>query len=171
MKGGSPSEPIPTSWIVQDLRVIQRSGGPGFIREAPPAIGIRHPRCGQDLQGDIATEPMIVRAIDLAHPPGAQERDNLKRSESRAWNEQHLMQLIRDYTNPHLARSSFRNSLTMSSRRVVITDSQNESFSVGVRGGSAPEGVSATSSRHPPDHGALDVARVSRPPGGTCLSL
>ena len=91
-----------------DVRVIQRGGGSGFIRETSPAIAIRDPLRRQDLQCDVATEPMIVRPIDLAHPARAQERDNLKRSELRAWNEQHWNQLIAALYGPHLARRGFR---------------------------------------------------------------
>ena len=34
---------------------------------------------------------MIVRPIDFAHPPSAEERNHLERSESRTGNEQHVM--------------------------------------------------------------------------------
>ena len=35
---------------------------------------------GQNLDGDVAAEPRVARAIDLAHPAGAERRDDLVRA-------------------------------------------------------------------------------------------
>ena len=57
-----------------DVRVVQRGQRLRFAREAREAIGIGGQGCGQDLDGDVAIELGIARAIDLAHPAGAQWR-------------------------------------------------------------------------------------------------
>jgi hypothetical protein len=43
----------------------------------------------QDFDGDGPIEPRVARAIDLAHAPGADRRENLVRAEAGAWLERH----------------------------------------------------------------------------------
>ena len=52
-----------------------------FLLEALQALGIGRERRGQDLDGDVATEPRVAGAIDLAHPAGADLAEDLVRPE------------------------------------------------------------------------------------------
>ena len=63
----------------QDVGVVQGAGGPGFLLEAPQAIGIGREAVGQDLDRDLAAEARIARAVDLAHPSGAKRRQDFIR--------------------------------------------------------------------------------------------
>ena len=54
--------------------MVQRGQRLRLAGEAGEAIGIGRQRRGQDLEGDVAIELGIARAIDLAHPAGAQRR-------------------------------------------------------------------------------------------------
>ena len=56
-----------------DAGVIERREHLGLAGEARETIGIARKRVGQDLQRDIASERRVTRAIDLAHPAGAQQ--------------------------------------------------------------------------------------------------
>ena len=74
---------------VRDERMIQRREHPRLALEARQAIGIVDDRLGQDLDGDVAVEPGVARAIDLAHPTGADEPEDLERAEAAAFVEGH----------------------------------------------------------------------------------
>ncbi len=54
-----------------DVRMIERRRGVCFLDEATTAILVGDPIGGQHLDRDVALEPRIARAIDLAHAPGA----------------------------------------------------------------------------------------------------
>src|SRR5437867_1175086 len=69
--------------------MVERGGGPRFLLKAAEAIGIGRELRGQDLDGDIASEARIARAVDLAHAAGANGRDDLIRAEPRAGRECH----------------------------------------------------------------------------------
>ena len=43
----------------------------------------------QHLDGDVAIQPSVARAIDFAHPAGAERRDDFIRAESSARNQAH----------------------------------------------------------------------------------
>ena len=51
----------------EDVRVGQRRDGLRFALEASEPIGIGREELGQDFQRNIAIQPRIVRAVDLAH--------------------------------------------------------------------------------------------------------
>ena len=60
-----------------DVRMIERRGRTGFKQQprAPPGVVGELPR--KHLEGDIASELRIVRAIHFAHPARAEPRQNL----------------------------------------------------------------------------------------------
>jgi hypothetical protein len=39
----------------------------------------------EDLDGDLATEPRVAGAVDLAHSAGAERRQDFVRSNARTW--------------------------------------------------------------------------------------
>src|SRR5579864_4416034 len=57
----------------------------GFAREALEAIRIRGEEIRQDLDGDIAVERRVLRAVDLAHPAGAELGNDFVRTDVRTW--------------------------------------------------------------------------------------
>ncbi len=59
----------------QDVGVIQRACGNRFLGEAPLPLGIEA-GLEQDLDGDIALQPGIARAIHLSHAAGAELADD-----------------------------------------------------------------------------------------------
>src|SRR5688572_20157907 len=71
--------------VVQDadMRMVQRRDRPRLLREAV-AVTAR-----ERLDGDGPSEARIGRLVDLAHAPGAEERNDLVGSEAGAWRECH----------------------------------------------------------------------------------
>ena len=55
-----------------------------FALEAREPIGVGRERVGQDLDRDVAIQLRVARAIDLAHPAGAERRQDLVGAEPRA---------------------------------------------------------------------------------------
>ena len=60
----------------------QRCDRARFLLEAPPPIVIGGRRRRHDLDRDVAPEPRVARAIDLAHPAGADRRHDLVGAEA-----------------------------------------------------------------------------------------
>ena len=58
----------------EDVRVIQRRSGARFLLEALKPAGIGRGVRGKNLDRDVAPEPRVAGAIDLAHPAGAEQR-------------------------------------------------------------------------------------------------
>ena len=67
-----------------DVRMIERRHGVRLAVEAGAQLGVGGELRRQHLDRDRAIEPRIARAVDLAHPAGADRRDDLIRPESRA---------------------------------------------------------------------------------------
>ena len=68
-----------------DVRVVERRDGLGLALEARQAVGMGGHVLGQHLDRDLAAEPRVARAIDLAHPARAERRDDLVGAEPGAW--------------------------------------------------------------------------------------
>ena len=66
----------------RDVRMIQCCEYLRLALEARDAIGILRDTVRQDLQRDVATELRIARAIHLAHPAGAERRDDFVGTEA-----------------------------------------------------------------------------------------
>ncbi len=65
--------------------MAQRGDGARLALEARDASRIRSDRGGQNLDGDVAPQVGIVRAIHLAHSARPERRDHLIRAEPNAW--------------------------------------------------------------------------------------
>ena len=52
--------------------------------EAPQAFGVARPEIGKDLDRHVAPQSCVPRAVNFAHPAGADGRDNLVRIQPRA---------------------------------------------------------------------------------------
>jgi hypothetical protein len=65
----------------EDVRVVQRRSGARLLLESMEAVEIGCHCRRQHLDGHITSEPRIVRTIHLAHPAGAEDRDDLVRTE------------------------------------------------------------------------------------------
>ena len=60
----------------------QRGDGVRLALEAREPIGIGRKRRGQDLDGDLAPQFRVARAIDLAHATGTDRRDDFVDAEA-----------------------------------------------------------------------------------------
>ena len=56
---------------LRDIRMIERRERRGFALEPREPIGIAGEEVRQDLERDVALQPRIARAVDLAHAAGA----------------------------------------------------------------------------------------------------
>jgi len=73
----------------EDVPVVQRSDGPRFLGEAAEAIGVGRDRVGEDLDRHVAPEPGVAGAVDRAHAPGANQLEDLVRTQPRARSQGH----------------------------------------------------------------------------------
>ena len=64
-----------------DVRMIERGCRLRFLDEAAAAALIGDPIGGQHFDGDLAPQPWVARAIDLAHAPGADKAEDLVAAE------------------------------------------------------------------------------------------
>src|SRR5262245_15103282 len=61
----------------RNVRMIERGEDTRFALEARQTIGMGRERGRQDLDGDVAPESRIARAVDLAHAAGADWLEDL----------------------------------------------------------------------------------------------
>ena len=66
-----------------DVRMIERCESPGFTFESRLAITIGDERVEHDFEGDVAAEPRVAGAVDLAHPSFAERAKDFVHTESR----------------------------------------------------------------------------------------
>ena len=78
-----------------DVRMVQRREHFGFALKASKPIVVSRERGRQNLNGDLAFELRVRRAVDLAHPAGAYGGDHFIGAETGTGNEG---QRWRDYT-------------------------------------------------------------------------
>ncbi len=71
----------------EDVRVIERRGGPRLLLEAADALGVGAQGGGEDLDRHVAPEARVPGAVDLPHPARAERADDLVRAEPRAGGE------------------------------------------------------------------------------------
>ena len=62
---------------LRDVRMIERGQHPRFPLERHQPLAIAGHGDGEDLDRDVALEPRVVRAIDLAHPARSQDADDV----------------------------------------------------------------------------------------------
>ena len=63
--------------------MVEGARGLRLLLEAAQAIGVRRHRLRQHLHRDLAAEPRVPRAVDLAHAAGPQRPADLVRAEMR----------------------------------------------------------------------------------------
>ena len=56
----------------EDVRMVQGGRGERFLFKAAKPVFIGRKRGRQELDGDVAIQPRVARAIDFSHPAGAQ---------------------------------------------------------------------------------------------------
>jgi hypothetical protein len=78
-----------------DVRMVQRGEDLRFPLETGAAVGIHRVGIGQQLDGDLATEFRIARAIDFAHAAHPEKGDNLVRADTRTYGLVHVYQVPR----------------------------------------------------------------------------
>ena len=69
---------------VGDVRMVERGERLRFAGEAPEPIRIGGEGFRQDLQRDVAIEPRVARAVDLAHSTGAKRSKDFIRANASA---------------------------------------------------------------------------------------
>jgi len=72
--------------------MVQRGQELRLAMEARDAVGFVREALRDDLQGDIASELRIARAIDLAHSAGAKRSRNLVETKPGTGGERHVRQ-------------------------------------------------------------------------------
>src|SRR4051812_1234304 len=94
--------------------MIQGAGGAGLYRKPLETLWVGRKSRWQNLDRHVTSKPGIRSAVNLAHPAGAEYRNDFVRPEFAAWDESHAQ---KDY---HLERTS---SLQRSSskRRIYPT--------------------------------------------------
>jgi hypothetical protein len=60
-----------------------------FPHESRQGLRIVREALGQRFHGDVAAQPRVPRAVDLAHPSGAERRQNLVRTKAGSGNRPH----------------------------------------------------------------------------------
>jgi hypothetical protein len=78
----------------RDVRMIQRGEHVRLALEARHALGIMAEPVGDDLDRDVAAELRVARAIDLAHAPGANKREDLVGAKACAGGKAHGLGLM-----------------------------------------------------------------------------
>jgi hypothetical protein len=68
----------------EDIRVRQHADGPRLLRKTSQPLRVESERLREDLDGDVAVDLWIVRAIHLSHATGTEGRDDLVSPEARA---------------------------------------------------------------------------------------
>ena len=81
--------PRPDVVDLTDVRVVQRRDGARLLLEASDAVGVGITPRRQYLDGDVAAEARVVRAVDLAHSAPAEERHDVVRAEARPGRQGH----------------------------------------------------------------------------------
>ena len=79
------------SYVVDgdDVGVIEGRGGPGFPLETAEALGVEREVLPQELEGDVASELQVSRAVDFAHPARADGGHDLVGSQAVSSRELH----------------------------------------------------------------------------------
>ena len=75
----------------QDVGVVEGGDGVGFLLEALEAVGVRGDVVREDLEGDVAPEPGVPRAVDRPHAAGPEKLGDLVRPETGSGRERHSL--------------------------------------------------------------------------------
>ena len=82
-----------------DVRVAECGHALGLALEPREPIGIPGHVVRAHLERDVAPEPRVARAIDLAHAAGTEQRDDFIRSEGASGSERHSGKLPHSSTS------------------------------------------------------------------------
>jgi hypothetical protein len=63
--------------------MIERRQQTRFTLEASEPVGVAREGIGEGFERDVAAEPRVARAVDLAHATGADLRDDFEGTETR----------------------------------------------------------------------------------------
>src|SRR2546427_4990212 len=74
-----------------DAWMVERCDGPCLMLKARAAIGIGHRSVGKNFERNVALEPSVARAIDLAHATAAEQRQNFVSAEAGSRNQGQLL--------------------------------------------------------------------------------
>ncbi len=90
LRGGVGAAPVdPEIEDPENVRMVQRRHGLRFALEAGQGAGVGRKSFGQDLDGDLASEPRVLRPVDFAHSAGAKRREDFVRPETGTGGEGH----------------------------------------------------------------------------------
>jgi len=64
-----------------DVGVVERGRGAGFLGEAEDALGVLDELGGQQLQSDLAVEASVLSEVDFAHAAASEEAGEAVRTE------------------------------------------------------------------------------------------
>ena len=73
-----------------NVRMIQGRHGTRFLLESPAPVGVGGERFRQHLESDVAVQPCVPSAVDVAHPTRAEARDDFVGSETCARRQRHV---------------------------------------------------------------------------------
>ena len=78
-------DPVDLAYVVEgeDVRVRQGSNGAGLALEAGESARIVRDVVGENLDGDVAPQPRVARAVNLAHTARAQRSERSVGTEAR----------------------------------------------------------------------------------------
>jgi len=76
-----------------DVGMIQRGGRTGLLLEAAEAIGVVGEDGRENLDGDLATQSRVPRAVHLTHPAGTEWAQNLVGAKTKARRDGHVRSL------------------------------------------------------------------------------
>ena len=77
-----------------NVRMTERSEGPGFALETGDPLGVARYQVGQDLEGDVSSQAAVLGAINLTHSAGAEGRDDFVRAEPVADRKGHAVRRL-----------------------------------------------------------------------------
>src|SRR5262249_40942667 len=78
----------------EDVRVRERGNRLRLALETRERLRILGHPLRQTLDGDVAAEPRVARAVDLAHPSRSQRREDLVGAESSSYPQSHFSPLM-----------------------------------------------------------------------------
>jgi hypothetical protein len=73
-----------------DVRMVQRGEQSSFSLQSRDALGIVGERFGENFDGNFAAEASVETAIDLTHPSGAEQSQDLVDAQSSARVDRHV---------------------------------------------------------------------------------
>ena len=88
-----------------DVRMVQRGGGLRLLTEAAPRAVVRLEAVAADLECDVAPKPRVTGEVHLAHPAGAERRQNFVGTDDRTGRERQLTARSHDHAYPKRAGS------------------------------------------------------------------